>query len=216
MRLLRIFLVLAVLVLIPFFIWGDRLMVLFNGPACRQWIRDCGAWGWVAVIGILISDLFLPIPATGVMSAAGYIFGPWKGGLISMAGSFLGGLLAYVLCRSLGRGAAVRLAGQEGLAQNEVLFQRTGPWLVILSRWLPVLPEVIACLAGLARMPAGYFLASLFCGTAPMAFTYASVGALFDSEPGWAIAISVALPVLLWVGFRPLLRARHTEDAVDS
>ena len=76
MRLFRIFIILAVLVLIPFLFWGDKFMTLFDGEAARKWVQDRGAWGWLAVIGVLISDLFLPIPATGVMSAAGYVYGP--------------------------------------------------------------------------------------------------------------------------------------------
>ncbi len=215
MRLIRIFIVLALLVLIPFFIWGDRMMAMFDGEAARQWILDCGPWGWLAVIGLLIGDLFLPIPATGVMSAAGYVYGPWTGGAISVVGSFLSGLLADWLCRCLGRGVAGRLAGEEGLLQNETLFRRTGPWLVALSRWLPILPEVVACLAGLARMPAGIFTIALLCGTVPMGFTYAAVGALFDSEPVWALGLSVLLPVVLWLGFRPMLRARHTAPPTE-
>lgn len=213
---MRIFIVLALLVLIPFAIWGDYFLSIFDGTSARLWIQNQGAWGWLSVMGLLIVDLFLPIPATGVMSAAGYVYGPWTGGIISTVGSTLSGLLAYGLCRGLGRGAAAWLAGEEGLAQNEALFRRTGPWLVALSRWLPVLPEVLACLAGLARMPFGSFLLSLLCGTVPMAFTYAAVGALFGSEPGWALVLSIALPGVLWLAFRPLLRARHRDGPADS
>lgn len=216
MRLLRIFIALALLVLIPFFIWGDQLMVLFDATAARMWIQNYGPWGWLAVIGLLTVDLFLPIPATGVMSAAGYVYGPWIGGIISLAGSLLSGLLAYVLCRAFGRRAAEWLAGAEGLNENERLFARSGPWLILLSRWLPVLPEVVACLAGIARMPAGLFLAALLCGTVPPAFTYAAVGALFDSEPFWALGLSILFPVILWLAFRPFLRARQSDPSADS
>lgn len=216
MRLLRIFLILAVLVLIPFLIWGDAFMAIFDGASTRKWVQDCGTWGWLAVIGLLISDLFLPVPATGIMSAAGYVYGPWVGGVISAAGSFLSGMLAYGLCRALGHRAAVRLAGEEGLAQNETLFRRSGAWLVVLSRWLPILPEVIACLAGLAHMPARIFAVAMLCGSLPMGFTYAAVGSLFQKEPGWAFVLSVVLPVLLWLALRPLLRARHDGAAADS
>lgn len=205
MRLLRIFLILTALVLIPFFIWGDSLMALFDGESARQWILSWGKLGGVAVIALLIADLFLPIPATGVMSAAGYLYGTLVGGALSVVGSFLCGMLAYGLCRAFGRRAAERLAGAEGVAQNEALFHRGGPWLVALSRWLPVFPEVIACLAGLARMRLRTFCIALLCGTLPMGFTYAAVGALFSEEPKWALALSVALPVVLWLIFRPFL-----------
>jgi uncharacterized membrane protein YdjX (TVP38/TMEM64 family) len=209
MRLLRIFLILTALVLIPFFLWGGKLMALFDGESARAWILSWGKLGGLAVMGLLVADLFLPIPATGVMSAAGYIYGPVLGGLLSVTGSFASGMLAYWLCRSFGRRAAERLAGAAGLAQNESLFRRGGPWLVALSRWLPVFPEVIACLAGLARMKLRTFTVALLCGTLPMGFTYAAVGALFSTEPAWAMGLSVALPVLLWLIFRPFL-ARHT------
>ena len=118
MRVLRLFLVLAVLVLIPFLVWGGKFMALFEGEAARKFVLDCGAWGWLVVIGLLIGDLFLPIPATGVMSAAGYVYGPWIGGIISVTGSFLSGMLAFALCRRLGHRAAVWLAGEKGLAEN--------------------------------------------------------------------------------------------------
>lgn len=216
MRLLRIIIVLILLVLIPFFLWGGQLMALLDATSARMWIANYGAWGWLAVIGLLVVDLFLPIPATGVMSAAGFLYGAWVGGVISFLGSFLSGVLAYVLCRFFGRRAAEWLAGPEGLEQNERLFARSGPWLIILSRWLPVLPEVVACLAGLARMRPGLFFASLICGTVPPAFTYAAVGALFDSEPGWAFTLSIALPVLLWMAFRPFLRARQFKPETSS
>ncbi len=212
MRLLRIFLILTALVLIPFFLWGGKLMALFDGESTRQWILSWGKMGGVAVIALLVVDLFLPIPATGVMSAAGFVYGPLAGGLLGACGSFFAGMLAYALCRAFGRRAAERLAGAEGLAQNEALFRRGGPWLVALSRWLPVFPEVVACLAGLARMNVRTFIVALLCGTVPMSFTYAAVGALFSTEPGWALGLSIALPVVLWLIFRPLLAgkdARH-------
>ena len=206
MRLLRIFVVLAVLVLIPFFIWGEHFMALFDGESARRFVQRCGAWGWLAVIGLLIGDLFFPIPATGVMSAAGYVYGPWFGGIVSVVGSFLSGMLAFVLCRTLGHRAALWLAGEKGLAENEAVFRRDGPWLIALSRWLPILPEVIACLARLTQMRTRVFVVALLCGTVPMGFCYAAVGALFEREPAWALGLSVALPAALWLAVRPLIR----------
>ena len=100
-------------------------------------------------------------------------------------------------------------------AADNRLFARSGPWLVVLSRWLPVLPEVVGCLAGIARMPFGIFLLALFCGTVPPAFTYAAVGSMFDSEPIWALALSILLPVVLWLAFRPFLRARQSNPRAD-
>lgn len=208
MRLLATAIFFALLVCVPFAIWGEEFMRWFTGDAAIAWIRSWGAWGWLAVILLLISDLLLPIPATPVMSAAGYLWGPILGGLCSAAGSFCAGMLGYGLCRGFGRDVAVKLAGEAELVQHETLFQRSGPWLVAASRWMPVLPEVISCLAGLTRMPLRVFATALACGSLPMGFVYAGIGAAGQENPRLALALSILMPPLLWLVVRPLLN-RH-------
>lgn len=208
MRLLVSFIIFAVILCIPFLIWGDQFMQWFTGDAAIAWIRGWGAWGWLAVIGLLVSDLFLPIPATPVMSAAGYLYGAFVGGLVSAAGSFAAGMLGYGLCRGLGRNIAQRLVGEKELAEHHTHFQRSGPWLVAASRWMPLLPEVISCLAGLTRMPLRVFVVSLACGCVPMGFVYAAIGAAGQDNPKLAIGLSVLVPPVLWAAMRPLLRRR--------
>jgi len=214
MRLLTTAVIFAIVLCIPFAIWGGEFMAWFTGDAAIAWIRGWGAWGWLAVVGLLVSDLFLPIPATPVMSAAGYLYGALVGGMISAAGSFAAGMAGYGLCRTFGRGVAVRLAGEAEITRHETLFQRTGPWLVAASRWLPLLPEVITCLAGLTRMPVRTFVVSLACGAAPMGFVYAAIGAAGQDRPKMALGLSVILPPLLWLAVSPwLLRAGSTDTA---
>lgn len=207
MRLLWIFLGLALLVLIPFGIWSDDLM--WDQSTAVGWIERFDRWGWLAGMGLLVVDLFLPVPGTVVMSAMGYLYGPLLGGAASATGSFLSGLLAYFLCRRLGRRAAVRLAGEKDLARGERLFARSGGWLVAFSRWLPVFPEVIACMAGLTRMPPAAFMTALACGSVPMGFTYAAIGHLGVENPGMALALSAVVPLALWLPFQRWLRRRE-------
>ena len=208
MRLLWLALALAALVIGVFFAWGGDFERWFTGAAAIAWIRGCGAWGWVAVIALLISDLFLPVPATPVMSAAGYVYGVAAGGAVSAAGSFLAGLVAYELCAGFGHRAAAKIVGPADLARGERLFRERGAWLVALSRALPVLPEVIACLAGLTRMPRGKFCAALACGSLPMGFIYAAIGANGQERPGLALALSALIPALLWLAAQRLMRVR--------
>jgi uncharacterized membrane protein YdjX (TVP38/TMEM64 family) len=209
MRLLTTAIVLVVALCVPFVIWGDGFMAKFSGESAIAWIRGWGAWGWLAVIGLLLSDLFLPIPATPVMSAAGYLYGALLGGLLSAAGSFAAGMAGYGLCRAFGRGIAVRLAGEQELEEHRTLFQRSGPWLVAASRWLPLLPEVVSCLAGLTRMPLRVFALSLACGAIPMGFVYAAIGAAGQEHPALALTLSITVPPVLWLAVHPLLRRQQ-------
>ena len=209
MRLLWIVIILAALVLIPFAIWGEDFESYFSGDAAIAWLRGCGPWGWAAGIGLLMADIVLPIPGTAVISALGYVYGAWLGGVIGAVGSMLSGLLAYGLCRRLGHRAAAFIAGEHDLEVSERVFAgAAGGYLVALSRWLPVMPEVISCLAGLSRMPFGRFAAALACGSVPLGFAFAAIGAAGRVSPAVALALSAGVPILLWLAVKPLLR-RH-------
>ena len=202
-RLLLIFLILALLVIIPFLIWGDSITERMSVERTVADLRAAGSWAWLAGIGLLVSDLFLPIPGTVIMSALGLIYGFWIGGLLSALGSILSGLLAYGLCRKLGRSIAIRIAGENGLTEGERIFHgEGGGWLVALSRWMPVLPEVIACLAGLSTMPFRRFLAALCAGSIPMGFVFAHIGETGQNRPGLALLLSALLPPVIWTIFR--------------
>ena len=144
-----------------------------------------------------------------VMAALGFVYGPFWGGLLGAAGSFCGGALAYGLCRGLGRRIAVQLVGEQDLARGERLFANAGGWLVAWSRWLPLLPEVIACLAGLARMPARPFFLALACGCLPLGFIFAAVGHAGVDHPTLALTLSALLPPVLWLAARAYIRFRQ-------
>src|SRR5688572_19479076 len=194
MRLLFLFLGLAVFVLVTFFIWGDSLMTLFSQEGTISWLRQYGNLSWIFAIGLLMLDLLLPLPATLIMAALGYIYGPIGGGLISAAGSFLAGSAGYWLCRLLGEKTARRVLGAKDYALGKKLSGNVGGWVVVLSRWLPVFPEVIACMAGLTRMPAAYFHGALLCASVPLGFTYAYIGHTGIEHPALSIGLSAVVP----------------------
>jgi uncharacterized membrane protein YdjX (TVP38/TMEM64 family) len=201
-KLLLLILGLAVVVAMPFVIWGDAFEAALTGDAPAEFLRRHREWAWLAVIGALASDVLLPIPATPLMAALGMAYGPVLGGLIGGVGSMLGGWIAYALCLRLGRAAVGRWIGVEELKLADALFLRHGGWAVAGSRWLPVLPEALACLAGIARMPAWSFLLSLACGSLPMAFAFALLGHLGRGSSAITLLVSAALPLALW----PLVR----------
>jgi uncharacterized membrane protein YdjX (TVP38/TMEM64 family) len=210
MRLLWIFLALAGLVLIPFAIWGGHFTALFTQEGAAAWLRGYGEWAWLAGLALMASDLFLPIPGTAVITAFGYVYGFWLGGLLGAIGSWLPGMVGYGLCRRLGRRAAEWIAGREDLEKGERLFAgESGGFIVALSRWLPVMPEVVACMAGLTRMSAGRFAVALACGSIPLGFAFAAIGAAGHEHPGLAIALSALIPPILWAIIRPIVARRR-------
>ncbi len=211
-RLFLVFLALALLVLVPFFLLGERFEEMMSFSETVRLLEGQGRWAWAVGIGLLVIDLFLPVLGTVVMSALGIVYG-WPGGIFAAAGSMGAGLLGYGLCRVLGRAAALRIAGEKGLEEGERIFRSdAGGWLVALSRWMPVLPEVIACMAGLTRMPFPKFLLALACGSIPLGFTFAIIGTGAAERPVLTLLFSAGLPPLIWACLKPVFFSRRNRD----
>lgn len=209
-RLLRLFLILAALVIVPFWIWGGSFEAAMSPETLVTAFQASRDWAWLAGLGLLVIDLFLPVLGTAVMSALGLVYGWWLGGLLSALGSIGSGMLAYGLCFRLGRRAARWFAGEEGLAKGEHLFRGSlGGWLVALSRWMPVLPEVVACLAGIVRMPVRRFFLALCAGSVPMGFVFAWIGHSGTQQPVFALVLSAGLPPMIWLTFRLIYQAKR-------
>lgn len=209
MRILIIFVALAVFVLLPFAIWGESLEAFFTEQATVDWLVDYGYWAWAVAILLLASDLLLPLPATATIAALGIMYGPWLGGLIGAAGSLAAGMLGYEICRRFGKQTARRLLGEKDWERAQRLDQKIGGVLIVVSRWTPVLPEVVSCMAGLIRMQRlKYYLAQLLAALS-FGWAYAWAGYAGKSFPAMTLILTTLLPVLLWLLLRNLLRRRQ-------
>ena len=204
-RLLLIVLGLIALSVLPFLIWGGQLEEDLSRMGAAGWMQSFGGWAWAAGIGLIASDIVLPVPSSAVMGALGIIYGPVLGGVISAAGSMIAGLLGYGVCRLIGPAKAERLAGVEGFAQARNLFDRWGGWLVAGSRWLPILPETVSFLAGLTGMRFTRYLGALACGAIPLGFSFATLGHLGADHALPTLLICAIAPLLLWILVRPYL-----------
>ena len=216
---MRLFLVVAgivTLTLAPLLLFGDEIDRRFAGESGAAFLRQYGAWASVVAVGLIVSDLVLPVPATAVMAALGVLHGPVLGGLIGGFGSFLAGSVAYWGCRLLGVRAARFLVGDDNLARLSWFFERVGLWAVALSRWAPVLPEALSCLAGLSRMRAARFSAALACGSFAMGLAFAALGTAYADRPLVGLIISAAIPLAAWPFVHRLLKHKSPQPAVGT
>ncbi|WP_367874858.1 TVP38/TMEM64 family protein [Luteolibacter sp. Populi] len=198
MRLIAWFIGLSLVVLAVWLIWGGAWEQRFTLAGAVAWMEGAGPWAWAAGIGLLAADLVLPVPGTVVMSALGWIYGFWWGGVIAAAGSMVAGLCGYGVGRLIGEGAARKILGERDFERGKLLFTRGGGWMIALSRAVPILPEALSCTAGLVRMPFGRFVGALACGSVPVGVIFAWIGAVGRDAPGWAMALSVGVPAVLW------------------
>ena len=212
MRQILLFFGLTVLVLIPFFIWGESWTDRFTFGGATDWLKSYGQWAWLAGIMLLVLDIVLPVPGTLVMAGLGYIYGAVWGGMLAALGSFVSGAVGYWSCRSLGEASAIKILGRKDFEKGSRTFATVGGWLVVLSRWLPVFPEVISCMAGLNRMPKGKYHLALLCSALPMGFIYATIGQAGVESPVFAIVLSAGLPPIIWLLLRPVFNRKRNKD----
>lgn len=198
-RLLILMVALAAVLLAGWWLWGGTWEGWFGADGSVRWLQAAGPWAWLAGIGLLVADLVLPVPGTVVISALGYVYGVWLGGMIAAAGLVAAGCAGYGVGRLCGEEFARRWLGRRDFDSGRKWFEKSGGWMVALSRALPILPEVVSCSAGLVRMPFGRFLTALVCGSLPMGMIFAAVGQAGRETPAWAVGLSVALPALLWL-----------------
>ena len=167
-------------------------------------------WLMAGVIALLLLDLFIAVPTMTTILIAGWLLGPVLGGLTAAIGLMLMGSIGYTLGRNLGRPILKRLFKDDtSLTEIEAAFARNDLLTLAVCQALPILPELSATLAGIARMPPLRFALGYGLGVIPFAFIVAAGGAAStpdDLRP--AILTAIATTATLLILWRLLLRRR--------
>jgi uncharacterized membrane protein YdjX (TVP38/TMEM64 family) len=197
LKLAGIVIVLVLFVLAPYFLWHEKMDAYFMSPQFASWLRSARSYAWIVAIALLVGDLFLPIPTSPVVATAGVMYGTFWGGVVGAAGSFLAGLVAYWLARLAGSRAARLLASEQEMADLQRFFDTWGVGGIIASRAMPVVPEVLTFMAGLARMHQGRFCTALLVGSVPMGFLLAWAGEAAGASSSLLLVLTL-IPACLW------------------
>lgn len=192
---LLIFAIVAVLA-VPYMIWGEQLENYWDGANVLEYIRGYGPWAAVVGFGLIVADLFVPMPGPAIMAALGLIYGFLPGALISVFASFTVGMVGYGLCRALGPRAALWMVSAGELEKMHGFFERFGIWGIAVTRLLPWVPEIIACLAGLSRMRFATYATGNLIGSIAVGFINAYFGSRGESDPE-TVAFVLILPYIM-------------------
>jgi len=170
----------------------------------------------LVIFGLLCGDLFLPVPSSIVMTLSGYLLGFPFGAAVTFAGSMSSAVLGFGLCRLFGRKAFVRLADSGDTSRVERFMSRYGEWVIVLSRSVPMLTEVVSCLSGLSGMSFLRFFLLSVAGTLPICMVYAWAGSTSGGAPtgmGWAVLLAFVIP---GIGFGIMrLMTRNSDGAAE-
>lgn len=172
-------------------------------------LTDRGAL-FAAGLGILLLalDVVLPVPSSVVMLANGALFGVIGGTLLSLTGSLVGVVLAFVIGRGGGRLLA-SISTPKEMATADRMFRRWGTAAIILSRPLPIIAETIALFAGASSMNWQRVMLAAAAGLIPTCLAYAAAGAVAMSFDNLALIFFVTCGVAAigWFVDRRIRRA---------
>jgi membrane protein DedA with SNARE-associated domain len=166
-----------------------------------------------AVVGLLATDIFLPIPSSLVSTLAGWQLGALAGTAASWAGMTLGAALGFALAKWFGQPAVAWLTRPGDLARTRLLAERFGPALLVLGRGVPVLAEATVLLVGMHGMSWRRFLPPVLLANLGLALAYSVFGQIAERYQ-WlplALAIAIAFPLAMIAAFRTFARPiRHS------
>jgi uncharacterized membrane protein YdjX (TVP38/TMEM64 family) len=140
------------------------------------WVERLGVWGPLVFVGLYGVAPALLVPGAVLTLAAGALFGPFIGALLSLTGATIGATGAFLSARYLAaEWVERRLAGrlQEIMAGVEC----EGWRFVAFVRLVPLFPfNLLNYALGLTRLSVRTFAVTSFVTMAPGAFVYAYLG----------------------------------------
>jgi len=183
------------LILVPFFIFGEKLegwTDSFLGTAENNSIKTA-----LVIIGLLGSDILLPIPSSIVSTGGGYLLGLTGGFLASFIGLTISCIIGYWLGRKSGRQISSKLLGEKEIGKLEHLNRKFGDWMIVVSRAVPVLAEASVLFAGIGKMKPSRFFLMTALSNAGISIVYAVVGTYSASLNSFLIAFGAAILIPL-------------------
>ena len=152
---------------------------------------------------LLAADLFVTVPTLSLSILAGYFLGFPLGAAYALAGVMIAGSLGYFLSRLFGEKIVVFLI-KEPEKREELIqsFERYGFTMILISRAVPMLPEITACLSGMTKMPFWKFATAWVISSVPyiVAASYSgSISSLNDPKP--AIITAIGITAILWLSW---------------
>lgn len=158
----------------------------------RATVAGFGPFAPLAFVCLQTAQVILaPIPGQMLAGVGGYLFGPLRGTVYSMAGVLLGSAAVFVVSRAYGRPYVERVLDTATVDRWDGVVDRVGvPGLFVLFL-LPTFPDDLLCaVAGCTDIRLRRFLTLVLVGRTPsfLAVAYAG-GELSDGRLVGAVAV---------------------------
>lgn len=165
----------ATFVLLSFLIVEALGVPLLVDPSA--WLYEGGIGAALIGGGLLLGDVFLPVPSSVIMIAHGAVVGIVGGTLLSLVSSVGGAMIGWWIGHR-GKGRLQRLISPTGQQNANRLLGRWGVVAIVISRFLPIVAETVSIMSGTTSLGWRKVLMATTIGTLPAALIYAIAGSL--------------------------------------
>lgn len=181
------------------------LPFLFFGGQFENWLRGVAddppstAATMALVVGLLSTDILLPIPSSVISTLSGWQLGWWKGTLATWLGMNIGAIVGFALARRWGQPFALWFSKAEDLDRMRDVSDRYGPFVLVLTRAMPVFAEASVLISGIHQLAWRRFLPAVLFSNLGIAVAYSAFGD-YAEQHQWlplALGIAVAVPILV-------------------
>ncbi len=148
-----------------------------------HWIEGIGPAAPVVFLLVYTVAAVFFMPSFLLTFAGGVLFNFWIASVLSILGSGLGAVSAFLIGRYLARATVEKWASRiKEFGRIAALAEKKGWKIVLLARLSPVFPFLIGNYAfGTTRMPASHYFFASLAGTIPSALVYTYSGRLAGS-----------------------------------
>ena len=170
----------------------------FTPEKITGFVKSFGILAPVVIVLIhIVESIFAPIPGHVVTIAAGSLYGPFWGTLLSAFGIIIGSIFPFYISRIFGRPVVEKLVNPKHLKKADAFFNKNrGMFVFMLIRLLPIATfDVISYSAGLTKMSFPKYLLVTAVATFPGVIIYTNIGYLLFKGSTAALAILIALTI---------------------
>jgi uncharacterized membrane protein YdjX (TVP38/TMEM64 family) len=188
---------------VPVVIWHRELWQLFSSTArLREWVASTGALAPLVFVAVQVLQVVVfVIPGEVPVFAGGYLFGPWLGSVLSLAGILVGSAIDFYLARLAGVPFVKALFPGDQVDRIGRLLESRGARIGFFLLFLvPGIPKDILCyVAGLSPLAFPFFVGVSMLGRLPGIVGSAFIGDAAAARR-WPLVIGLgAAAIVLFV-----------------
>ena len=181
-----------------------KLLGLFTLEEIKAWFEHLkhqpSYFVGALVSSLLFVDLFLSIPTMATVLLSGYFLGFFMGAIYAFLGLAMASFTGYFLSLKYGeKGLLLMSKDSQEREEMRTVFEQHGASMIILSRAVPMLPEISSALAGVTKMPFHKFFTAWLLSSLPYVLVLSYIGSVSEVENPLPAFFSVSgFTLLLW------------------